>query len=157
MSSRFHISNANVTSYDFRETIWGMSRSEVKIAETHYPLSENETHITYRDQYMNLETIVGFHFINDSLVEGGYVFNEILADPKSNRLNFKKVKVKLSSSYGVPVVDCAEKEESNMCITEWKTQRSIIRLLFVSDKLSTEFGVIHIDRKYEANLAKSHN
>lgn len=155
MNSSFAQAETAVITHDFRNTTWGMTRSEVKIAESLYPLSENETHINYRDKYMNLESIVSFHFINDSLVGAGYAFNEILTNPKSNNLNYEKVKLHLTSCYGVPVAEYSESKQSdgNIFIIEWKTQRSVIRLLFVSDKLSTEFGIIHISRKYQTSLA----
>lgn len=147
--------------YDFKKTIWGMTRSDVKLAENRYPLSENETHITYNDRFMNLEATVGFHFENDSLIEAGYAFREVSLDPEPYISKYEKVKLDLSNSYGLSIIDkeiCVSCENDSCCmqpckninnkmfIAEWRTVRSTIRLLLVSDKMSTEFGILHISR-----------
>ncbi|MGB2691420.1 MAG: hypothetical protein WBC96_02890 [Thermodesulfobacteriota bacterium] len=172
MRSNFAEAQSEAIPYDFRKTTWGMSRSEVKLAESRYLLSENKTHITYTDQFMKLEATIGYHFINDSLVEAGYAFREVCLDLESYILKYEEVKLKLSQSYGFPIIDrevgiSCEKDsccmqpranvDSKMFIAEWKTARSIIRLLLVSDKVSTEFGVLHISREQAINLSTSVN
>ena len=166
MRSKLAKSQTNVSSSDFRKTTWGMSRSEVKLAESRYPVSENETHITYNGRFMKLEATVGFHFINDSLIEAGYAFPEVLTDPESYIHKYDKVRLELSCRYGLPIIDkeigvscendscCMQPSptaDNKIFIAEWKTPRSIIRLLLVSDKLSTEFGILHISREHETN------
>jgi len=165
-------SQTNAIFSDFRKTTWGMSRSEVKLAECRYPLSENETHITYKDQFVNLEATVGFRFINDSLFEAGYAFHEVLTDPESYIYKYEKLRLELSYCYGDPIIDkvIVNSRENDSCrmqpspstdnkifIAEWKTTRSIIRLLLVSDNLSTEFGILYISRENETDFNISTN
>lgn len=169
MRSNFAEAQSEAIPFDFRKTTWGMSRSQVKLAESRYSLSENETHITYTDQFMKLQTTIGFHFIEDSLVEAGYAFHEFCLDLESYVSKYEEIKLELSLRYGLPIIDkevglscgndscCYIKGDNKMFVAEWKTLRSIIRLLLVSDKISTEIGILHISRKQEINLNISVN
>ncbi len=156
--------------FDFRKTSWGMTRSDVKMSEKTYPISENETHITYDDTYMNLQATVGFHFLDDSLIEAGYAFREYYPDQAQYINAYERVKLMLSQVYGTPAMQrdygnaceetccCLETgsdQNAEMCIVEWLTERSIIRLLFISDESSTEFGILHLSRKQDNNLRNS--
>ncbi len=78
MKSKLAEAPFQVFEYDFRNSLWGMTKAEVKLSEKVYPLSEDETHITYKDTVMNLEATVGFHFVDDSLIEAGSHFVMLL-------------------------------------------------------------------------------
>jgi len=158
-----------VIDFDFRKTFWGMTRSDVKISENTYPLSENETHITYDDTFMSLRATVGFHFMDDLLIEAGYAFREFYTDRALYISAYERVKLMITQIYGAPAIQrdygstceknccCIETctdQSAEMCIVEWLTERSIIRLLFVSDESSTEFGILHLSRKQD-NIFKS--
>ena len=89
-------------SYDFRKTIWGMTKLEVKSAERIYPLIEDETHLTYRGNFMSLEAVIGYNFENDCLIECGYIFNEVFQDRSSYMTEYENVERYLSRIYGAP-------------------------------------------------------
>ncbi len=151
--------------YDFRNSLWGMTKGEVKLSEKVYPLSESETHITYKDTVMCLDAVVGFHFVDDSLIEAGYAFCEDSLDCDLCLWEFERVKLALTQMYGEPAVDRqiggqSEKgpsalesfpeERGHMFIAEWLNNRSIIRLLLVREKSSLEFGVLHLKRESDS-------
>lgn len=158
-----------VLDFDFRKTLWGMTRSDVKISEKDYPLSENETHITYVDSYMDLDAVVGFHFEDDSLIEAGYAFREYYNDRNTYLRKYRNIRSILTNIYGEPMVkndicncneqcvECAgscKESEINFYLVQWITTRSIIRLMLVSDETSTEFGVLYISREQDTTVHK---
>lgn len=164
MKPEINQAKGNIAEFDFRKTFWGMTRSDVKISEKSYPLSENETYITYDDTFMSLQATVGFHFLEDSLIEAGYAFREFYPDRALYICEYERVKSALAKIYGAPVAQrdydntcekdccCLEtniEKNTEMCIVEWLTERSIIRLLLVSDETSTEFGILHLSRQQE--------
>ena len=161
-----------VLDFDFRNTLWGMTRSDVKISEKDYPVSENETHITYIDKYMDLDAIVGFHFEGDSLIEAGYAFREYYTESKDYLKKYQKIESMLTNIYGEPITKddiCSCSEQNVHCtgscqgngvnfyLVQWITSRSIIRLMLVCDESSTEFGVLHISRDQDTALESSLN
>ena len=151
--------------FDFRKSLWGMTRYDVKVSEKTYPLSENESHITYVDKYMDLDAIVGFHFEDDSLIEAGYAFREFYPDSDYYLREYERIKSTLTHIYGQPMIQddiCSCSEQNACCVgtceddkadfylVQWQTSRSIIRLMLVSDEFSTEFGVLHLSREQGA-------
>ncbi len=166
MKSRLAEAPSRGFEYDFRNSFWGMTKADVKLSERLYHLSESETHITYKDDVMSLEAIVGFHFVDDSLIEAGYAFREAYQERDLYMLQYNRVKLMLTRIYGEPLIDKdisspSEKKgckvepiteaESLVFIVEWLNSRSIIRLLLVSDKSSTEFGVLHLSRDHNSS------
>jgi len=163
---------SQVLEYDFRNSIWGMTKAEVKLSEKAYPLSENETHITYKDTVMNIEATIGFRFIDDSLIEAGYAFREAHKDRDLYIRQFERVKVMLTRMYGEPLIDknigkqranegypveSDSESDSHMFIVEWHTRRSAIRLLLVDEKSSSEFGILHLRREHDSIYKMSMN
>ncbi len=78
----------------------------------------------------------------------------------------------LARIYGQPVIDkdisrqcenggCPVKSDSeadsHMFIVEWITSRSTIRLILVSEKSSSEFGVLHLSREHDSTYKMSMN
>ena len=112
-----------------------------------------------------LEAIVGFHFVDDSLIEAGYAFREASLDRDLYIWEYERVKLVLTQMYGEPLIDkdisnqCEKEvsavesfsqENSYMFIAEWLNSRSIIRLILVSDQSSLEFGVLHLRREHDS-------
>ncbi len=119
---------------------------------------------------MNLEATVGFHFVDDSLIEAGYAFREYYPDPNHYLMEFNRVKLELSHIYGQPLhrndicSSCRGKAScDNSCsgadnkinMVEWHTTRSKITLILVSDESSTEFG-IRMYQKRMKQLSKNY-
>ena len=151
----------DVSDCDFRSTLWGMTKEEVKYSEIIRPESESTSHVTYKDRVLELDTIVGYHFIDDSLVEAGYAFRESYTDEWLYVKQYIKIKDFLSSMYGSPTLDedinadccnwsedSAEDYDSLMFLTEWLTDRSIIRMILMGDGDGCEFGILHRSKEH---------
>ena len=144
---------------DFRSTFWGMTREGVKHSEPSAPQSESRTHLSFKDRVLELDTVVGYHFIDNSLVEAGYAFREKYDREGQYIKQFGLLKDHFSGIYGKPILDedintlctgCGEEGgeecESLMLLTEWLTERSIIRMILMGDSDRCEFGVLHRSR-----------
>lgn len=144
---------------DFRNTFWGMTREEVKQSEPGAPESESRTHLSYKDLVLDLNTVVGYHFIDNSLVEAGYAFRAKFDSDGLYINQYVLLKDHFCQFYGLPIIDedintlctsCEEDEdecnESLMLLTEWLTDRSIIRMILMGDSDRCEFGVLHRSR-----------
>jgi len=145
--------------YDFRSAFWGMTRDGVKHSETRKPESESASHLSYKDRVLELDAVVGYHFIDDSLVEAGYAFRDNYDCEGLYIVQYGKIKDHLSVIFGNPILDEdintvftnseGEEEqelESLMLLTEWLTDRSIIRMILMGDADRCEFGVLHKSR-----------
>lgn len=151
--------------FDFRNAYWGMSKSAVKYSEDTPPNSEGEGYITYRENVMDLDAIVGFHFHDGSLVEAGYAFREPEGDEYRYLREYDKVKLLLTRAYGEPRFDenigeemsqsgetCGRDEtacaDRLMFLSEWLTGRSIIRLILIGEGGAYDFGLLHRSREH---------
>ena len=145
--------------YDFRGALWGMSREDVKDSELSTPSSESATHLSYHDRVLELDTVVGYHFIDGSLVEAGYAFREIYGEEGLYIEQYGKFKEHLCRIYGNPLLDedintyCQSGDgeedqelESLMYLAEWLTERSIIRMILMGDEQRCDFGLLHRSR-----------
>jgi len=152
--------------FDFRNISWGMTKEEVKTTESGPPNSEGKDYITYRDSVMGLDAIVGYHFYNDSLVEAGYAFRDKYQSVDLYIKQYRNMKGALDDTYGQAPIDkdleCktehAPENDRNsvMLLSEWLTQRSVIRLVLMGQGGDCDFGLLHksidhallIDAKY---------
>ena len=158
MSRKSSAALHEVTDCDFRSTFWGMTREGVKHSEPSAPESENRSHLSFKDRVLGLDTVVGYHFIDDSLVEAGYAFREKYDREGLYISQYGVLKEHFSGMYGKPILDedintictsCEEEDEdceSIMLLTEWLTERSIIRMILMGDSERCEFGVLHRSR-----------
>jgi hypothetical protein len=139
--------------FDFRNIDWGMTKEEVKTTETGSPNSEGEDYITYRDNVMGLDAIVGYHFSNDSLVEAGYAFRDKYESVDVYIKQYENIKEALDNIHGqAPIdkdLDCKTEHtpgkdgNSVMLLSEWLTQRSVIRLVLMGQGGDCDFGLLH--------------
>ncbi len=165
MEAILYQSREMAVNFDFRKSLWGMKRYDMKILEQAYPLSENESHITYVDKYMDLDANVGFHFEDDSLMEAGYAFREFYPDSDYYLREYERIKSTLTHIHGPPLIqndicNCSEQDtcclgtcedtKADFYLVQWQTCRSIIHLMLVRDEFSTEFGVLHLSRGQDA-------
>jgi hypothetical protein len=159
MITKSSAAQSEVSNYDFRTTFWGMTRNGVRHSESSMPESESPSHLAYKDRVLELHTIVGYHFIDNSLVEAGYAFREHYDCERLYVEQYGKLKDHLSVIYGNPILDedintffsnSGEEDiqelESLMLLTEWLTDRSIIRMILMGDTDRCEFGVLHRSR-----------
>ncbi len=155
--------------FDFRSSSWGMSKRDVRYSEDISPQSEGDGYITYRKEVMGLDTIVGFHFLEGSLVEAGYAFRESFQTEHMYRSEYERVKDILTVKYGEPSVEgdladiccdglgCEDSEcdDSFAYLSEWLTSRSIIRLVLIGGDEGFEFGVLHRSREHAHEIMKN--
>jgi len=156
---------------DFRGTSWGMSKEEVKLSEDLPPLNEGEGFISYGARIMGLDAVVAFHFLDGSLVEGGYAFREPLKGKRVYIKEYRKLKGLLMDSYGQPSFDegaygecggfcvrCPGEECAETCplvyLSEWTTSRSVIRLVLMGEGEGFDFGILHRSREHEKRAGK---
>lgn len=166
MNLEYAIPRFSDTGGDFRGTSWGMSKEEVRCSEGLFPLSEGEGYITYRECVMGLNALVGYHFLEGTLVEAGYAFRGSLGGEHVYIREYAKVKGIVTGSYGKPSVDedtcrecggfcvrCSGEECRNACpliyLSEWTTPRSVIRLVLMGEGRGFDFGLLHRSREHD--------
>ena len=122
------------TETDFRKVNWGMSKSEVKQAETS-ELSQEETNsLAYRTELEGFDAFVGYIFAGDKLTRGKYVLLEDHSNKNDYISDYKKLKGLLTKKYGDP-----EKDETiwkndlyQDDYEDWGTAISIGHLIYYS-------------------------
>ena len=157
-----------VSDCDFRSTYWGMTKEAVKHSEPSSPESESVSHLSYKDRVLELDAIVGYHFIDNSLVEAGYAFHQSYERECRYIDEYGKLKDHLAVIYGQPILDedintfngggseeSEQEFESLMLLTEWLTDRSIIRMILMGDADRCEFGVLHRSRGHLQVIEKT--
>ncbi len=152
--------------HDFRGVCWGMSKEWVIYSEGHEPFNEGDGYVTYLERVMGLDAVLGYHFSNGALVEAGYAFRGPLGDERVYIREYAKVKGILTCSYGRPTIDedaclkcsgdCVDVgnvESLNQCpivyLSEWTTERSVIRLLLMGEGEGFDFGLLHRSKPHE--------
>jgi len=163
MKSKNAQAEETLPEYDFRSSCWGMSKWDVRYSEDVSPQSEGEGYITYRKEVMGLDTIVGFHFLEGSLVEAGYAFREQLQTEHNYRSAYERVRDILRDTYGEPSIDgelaeiCCDYSnyDSLAYLSEWLTSRSIIRLVLIGGDEGYEFGVVHRSREHALTILQN--
>lgn len=89
--------------YDFRETRWGMSRSEVIDAEGTEPTAAEGRVIGFEESdVVGFPAFVYYVFADDKLVRAKYVFAQTHTNETEFVGDFRKVKRALSKKYGGP-------------------------------------------------------
>jgi hypothetical protein len=89
----------STSSHDFRNVDWGMSRDEVKDAETSVFEKENEITLTYRTEIDGIKSSIVYKFSpKDQLISSYYYF--FLNDVSEYINEFKEIKQDLTNKYG---------------------------------------------------------
>jgi len=96
--------------FDFRKTKWGMSEVEVKASEDNQPYTREsstsfDTILIYKGAVANLQTVYGYKFVSDQLVETSYFFVEQHSNKNDYIYDYKKIKEILTGKYGQPESD----------------------------------------------------
>lgn len=169
MNTRFAFAGFNDDVRDFRGASWGMSKEEVKFSEDLAPLNEGEGYIAYGDRVEGLDTVVAFHFMDDSLTEAGYAFRERLVGEHAYIREYIKLKDMLMAAYGEPMLDentcgdcggfcagCCAEDDRKACslvyLCQWVTPRSVIRLVLMGEDKGYDFGLLHMSRELEMRV-----
>jgi len=88
--------------YDFRKTIWGMTKETVKRTEKTKPFQEKENQLIYIDTIISLNMAVIYDFIDNKLVTTGYAVLEEHSNENLYISDYKKLKSVLVEKYGEP-------------------------------------------------------
>lgn len=133
-------------SFDFRQTRWGMSQSEVKSSEKGTPTDERTEVITYVHEFGKMNVLTGYVFESGKLVSGGYVVLDRNEDLDDYIRDYENLKKSLIGQYGKPYVDESvwnigeepeddpEKFAEAVCsgrlryVTLWETETTLIKL-----------------------------
>ncbi len=88
--------------YDFRQTVWGMTKETVKRTEKTKPFKEEDSQLIYIDTIINLNMAVIYDFIDSKLVSTGYAVLEKHSNENLYINDYKELKSVLAEKYGEP-------------------------------------------------------
>jgi len=88
--------------YDFRKTVWGMTKETVKRTEKTKPFQEEENQLIYIDTIINLNMAVIYDFVDNKLVITGYAVMEEHSNENLYINDYKELKSVLVEKYGEP-------------------------------------------------------
>lgn len=106
----------NAYSADFRNTSWGMTKSQVKSAEKSTFVDEISNVLLYRDRLVGIDVNVGYIFIDNKLVRAAYSFQEKYTNKNDHIRDYNSITEILKKKYGKPKLD--EQDWSNSLYTE---------------------------------------
>ncbi len=88
--------------YDFRNTRWGMSRSDVLASEPDEPVVRTDGQIGYSIKIMDKNIYLAFVFKNDCLVSALYALKDMRENLNDSLSDFEDFKEILTRKYGEP-------------------------------------------------------
>lgn len=156
--------------FDFRDTYWGMDKDSVLGGQDSLLQSEGPGFVTYQDNFMGMDAILCYQFSDEKLVEAGYAFYGKYSEESEYKKKYEKIKSEIISGYGEPGVDkdllggcevecrdCCDAALTNgetmMFLTEWRSERTIVRLLLMGRPDSCEFGLVYMSNDYVRKVA----
>ena len=90
--------------FDFRKARWGMTKAQVKQAETG-KIQKVDDLLVYKSTIAGLSTYVAYIFVNDQLVRAKYIFEEPHTNKNMHIVDYEKVKSIISKKYQQPIQD----------------------------------------------------
>jgi len=157
---------AEETKYNFRRVKWGMTKAQVKAAETSKLRDENNDGLLYRTKAATLSTNLLYSFAENKLVRAGYMFKDTHSNENAYIDDYQRVKRILTKKYGQPEKD-REKWSNDLYksrrqdwgvavsighliyLSEWRTTRTTIRLGLIGDN----FKITHVVQYISIKLA----
>lgn len=156
--------------YDFRNTFWGMDKASIMQTQGEGTKSKGPGYLTYEDRFMDMDAIVCFQFAEDELIEAGYAFRENMKDERQYLEKYDEIRSHITSRFGEPSIDVDilesyggdgasgvrsgdHVEDTMMYLVEWRTERTIIRLILMGRPESCEFGLLYMSNDYVRKLA----
>lgn len=91
--------------FDFRKTTWGMTKEQVKIAETKKLEAEREDRLGYLDDMVGKKVTIVYVFTENKLSRGSYVFDLQHTNQNLFINDYEEIKHLLSEKYGPPNED----------------------------------------------------
>ncbi len=152
---------------DFRDVKWGMTPAQVKNIEQEKLIESDPDLLYYNAKVGGLKAYVVYQFLANKLVEGVYSFTETHSNKNFYIDDYKNIKSLLIKKYGKPQIDGSPwlddlfRNDPNswgtaiamghlIYVSEWKTEKTIIRLGLVGDNFEISHGI-----RYAARSAKN--
>ena len=103
----FALTISYADNYDFRNTKWGMSKEEVKNIEKADFFDEDDEYnlIAYQGEINNMECLIVYSFLENELIQAGYIIKEFHMDDNQYILDYESLKNLLTELHGEPVID----------------------------------------------------
>ncbi len=101
----FSTSSGLAENYDFRKTRWGMSKAQVKAAETTKPSYEKADVVSYQIKLAGKQVLLSYLLHKNQLYKTGYVLNEKHTNENSYIDDYKQFKDALTKKYGQALKD----------------------------------------------------
>lgn len=85
---------------DFRNTIWEMSKKQVKIIEEEKWIYENSDGLFYKVKIDKYDCYCGYYFLEDKLYRSAYIFTEEHINKNAYIEDYENLKELLTKKYG---------------------------------------------------------
>ena len=85
---------------DFRKTIWGMSREQVKFIEEEKLIHEDENTLLYEAKIDKFNCYSCYYFLENTLYRSAYIFNEEHNNKNAYIEDYENIKELLIKKYG---------------------------------------------------------
>lgn len=90
---------------DFRSSLWGDSKADVKKSETSQFSDENDDSVVYKTNLAGVDVAVLYQFMDDKLIQAAYISTESHFNKNDFIDDYNKLKQLLIKKYGDPIGD----------------------------------------------------
>lgn len=160
------IISCSVSANDFRNTSWGMSKAEVKEAETKVLEAEKENLLVYQDKVLGFPTGVSYIFAKGKLVRAKYFIIESHVDKNDYISDYATLFEALRSKYGNKYEDhhywdnelfkkypkywgLAVSLGHHYYYSKWKTDTTSVLLYLKGQDYKTNLGIEYSSRELQ--------
>lgn len=151
---------------DFRNAKWGDLSQQVKNSESSDFVYEENEFMVYKGKVANLESLIYYNFVNDTLYQGLYLINEKHTNSNEYIYDFEALKSLLIEKYGEPKHDETiwksnlYKDDVNhyglavssghlMYVANWQTELTDIKLILNGDNFECKLTIFYNSRKHK--------
>lgn len=129
-------------SWDFRKTIWGMSKAQVRLAENRRPVSETNNELIYSAEIDGHVYDCFYAFSENKLYGGMYRLKGKYRNKDSYLITYKRLKEALINNYGKPNLNYEY-------FSSWETSSTQIQLSILES--GSNFDLIILYKSNELN------
>jgi len=99
------ISGCTGTDYDFRQTNWGMTKKQVKAAESSEIYEEQFDALVYKVKHLSNDFFCMYEFEDGKLYKSSYILDVRYADPNNWIIAYNYIKGRLVEDHGTPIME----------------------------------------------------
>jgi hypothetical protein len=157
--------------FDFRATRWGMTKDEVKKAESKGPKHETEDSLIFDGSYRDMITYITYQFKDGKLYRAGVLYPEKLASDSLYLDNYENIKQDAIKAYGKPALDEEtllntgaviepDKKAEAVCRgdlalgAQWNVPGSLVVLMFRGDGEKCLVSLIYVSESAIQSLSE---